>query len=106
MFLKFTLASHDEHDQGEIQKICLNSERIEAVQQLVRYEAIPIGEPDFDEPRRRIRVGHREQRRPVIELDRFIIQMKNGNSWTVMGSFDEFCEILTRFSSKKETVNS
>lgn len=149
MFMTFTLI--DQHYRGEeyeapigardaaqpLQKICINVNSIESLQQSGRWEQqqlvpepAPMVEIDprlmhdprewdvphpFDAPRRppgpvarRRDAGARPQRRIqeifIMHMDRFIIQMKNGHSHTVLGKFEEMAEVLGRFKDKLETV--
>lgn len=113
------------NDKMPQQKICLNLKNIDNVQQSGQYQQIPVeprpGEvPDElrgielevdglgrPRPARRPARPAREQRRRevfVMDTDRFIIIMQNGHNYTVMGKFDEFCDTLTNFREKLETV--
>ena len=127
MFMKFELYSH-QNDMFEApvgaddgmpqQKICLNLKTIDNVQQSGQYRQVPVeprpGEEEHLEPlvrRNQAAAGgpvrpRAQRRREVFFLhpDRFIIYMQNGNNYTVMGNFDEFCEILTNFRDKLESV--
>jgi hypothetical protein len=113
IFKVFTLTSNG---PDKTKKICLDLSDIECVQQDGGYKRIPVeGDaphyPDFDEdedvnllarPRRNPRQRTREVF--VIDPNSFILQTKRGQTWHIEGSFDEICELLTRFPSYKESV--
>lgn len=105
------------------QKICINLKRIDIVSQSGNYQDIPVeprpGEQIPDEmrginpdaepafrPARPARPARAQRRRQVfvMDADRFVIQLDNGHSYTVMGVFDEFCEMLSNFREKMESV--
>ena len=116
------------------QKICINLKKIETIQQSGRWEEIPVeprpeevqaqmaqqqfgAPPDFlgginqdpwavAQPVRPNRPRARQRRREVFVLnaDRFFIYMQNGQQYEVMGNFDDFCETLSNFRNKLETV--
>lgn len=125
--------NHPDHDfeQGPVggeveeqpkQKICVDINSIEDVQQQGNWRRVavpvpadqqqPIDDIDFIQPVARPRRPGAQIARParrhrdVFEINPtcFILHMKNGNSWNVVGSFDEFVEMLTNFRAKKEVV--
>jgi hypothetical protein len=119
MFMKFMLAQNpyleDANDPyATPSKICINIKNIDIVQQSGVFQDVPIEPRPGDNeavvdaildggPRRPARVQRRRQVF-VIEGDRFLISMKNGHNYTVMGNFDEFCDTLSHFRDKLETV--
>lgn len=93
------------------QRVCIDLNGIDTIVEAGHYRDLPNDgdiEAGFDEPRVRNRNApmRPRRRRQVFEMDTtyFTINMKNGASWNVMGSFDEFAEIMTHFQSQKETV--
>lgn len=137
-FKVFTLVGNNNQDgdypeQGPVgaeveeqpkQKICVDINSIEDVQQQGNWRRVaipvpadqqqpaPIDDIDFIAPVARPRRPGAQIARParrhrdIFEINPtcFILHMKNGNSWNVMGSFDEFVEMLTNFRSKMEVV--
>lgn len=96
MFMKFTLYVNNNDWDGPVgdlqvpeQKICLNIKDIEFVQQSGKWRNTELA---------------RQHQTFILHNDRFILQMRGGNSYTVKGIFEEFCDTLANFQDNKEVV--
>lgn len=110
-------------------KVCFNLVDVVNVQQIGHYQNIEVpqdpaieqidftggdifntGPTPANRPaaRRGTTARPRQQQRVptqwVIDNTRFLIQIRKGNMWTVIGSFDEFTAILSQFQNDRETV--
>ena len=103
----------DAPEVGARQKVCVNLDEVQIVQQSGRYQQIPIGGEPGDNaavaraafaPPARPQRRNRQQEVFIIDADRFILHLKSGSNWHVMGSFDEFCDVLTNFRNQVETL--
>lgn len=111
-------------------KICVNLSDITHLQQVGHYQNVPVRQdptipPEAvmdnvwgqdmppittrPQPRRgttgRQRQPNHEQRQQwTILNDRYVIQLRKGSSWTVVGDFQEFANILAQFQDERETI--
>lgn len=121
MFMKFEMADQGIDANGDLiplpegqpkEKICINIKNITSVRQFVTWvrETFEVPPDAFDDmiarprPTRPRNAGRRDRDVMRIIPDRFIIQMDNGNNWTVFGNFDELTDMLSHFSTQKESV--
>lgn len=112
VFKMFKLFYNDNgYDQDDYasQKICINLNQVAGVQPCGQWHEDEFAVPVVPPPRRNnagrlVPPRARNPRSFIQDKTCFTLNMVNGNNWKVEGSFDEFCDLLTSFSSHKETV--